>query len=205
MGYYFSSYEPGAVAIPNSARVTAALHFSALEQTLASDSRLWQLSGLGEELEPIDRVINFIQFEKSYDFDANFELGDSVEGGTLIKGSFDTKYNPAIDFSLRWLSSVGVGFSLSCLGEDGSLWQYESATGLGNYAKRELVPTSVGNAHLIAALQKQVTALSNMKDSADWKNLRAILGEEIVDSLVVESVEESDLLRVKGKIRAKQF
>lgn len=205
MGYYFSSYEQGAVAIPHSARVTAALHFTALEETLSSDSRLWQMTGIGEELEPVERVLSFIQFEKSYDFDAHFAMADGVESGTLIKGSFDTKYNPAIDFSLKWLSSVGVGFSLSCLGEDGSLWKYESATGLGNYAKRELVPTSIGNAHLIAALQKKVTALSNKKNSEDWNNLRLILGEELVDSLVVENVEESDLLRVKGKIRAKQL
>lgn len=205
MGYYFSSYEPGAVAIPHSARVTAALHFSALEDTLASDSRLWQLNGIGQESEAVERVLNFIQFEKSYDFDANFELEHNLESGTLIKGSFDTKYNPAIDFSLKWLSSVGVGFSLSCLGEDGSLWKYESSTGLGNYTKRELVPTSVGNAQLIAALQKKVTALSVSNNLKDWNNLRTILGEELVNALVVENIEESDLLKIKGKIKAKSL
>lgn len=205
MGYYFSSYAPGQIAIPDSARVSGALSFDQLESILASDARFWSIESPLYTFEPIERVIQFICFEEDVTFDVNFSLDGKVESGKLLRGSFDTKYNPSLDVALRWLSSNGIGFSLACMGEDGALWQYLSSTGEGNYRKEELQPVTYSEASALKSAREKLQSLTQAGASAELETLEKIFGTETFQALAGAGSSESGELKIAGKVKAHFF
>lgn len=173
MGYYFSSYDAASIAIPDSARVSAALTLEALVDELTSESRYWELDLTSAFNDPIARVLDFIQFENHHAQAAVLITPDGESTGVVMEGSFDTKYNSSLDVCMRWLSRNGVGFVVNCLGEDGRMWRYSSTTGRGDYACTDLTPMSVRHAQMMGTIREFV---QTNPDSAEARGLAAILG-----------------------------
>lgn len=172
MGYYFSSRGNQKIIVPASAEVMAYLSVGSLEAATREDSSYsWQFHYTNDSESPIKEVLDFIGFDIEQTTNETLIVNDEPCETVTYVGYFDTKFNSAVNISMQWLGSLGVGYEIECVGEDNEMWQYRSETGTRDAFIYDMVPVP---RDVLAELE-------------DLRNMRAKL-----DSLLSESATKPE-------------
>lgn len=83
-------------------------------------------------------------------------------GNSVLSGYVDSaRYNNALDASIKWLATHGVGLDITLHGEDGESWTWQQNIGESGAQKEMLIPIRESQHTAIKRIQSYLDSISD--------------------------------------------